>query len=651
MRTAVSVVSVLVWLLHPPGAGAQEARFASALDALNATLAGTFGDEALSLQGRLDELSESLAAWDRAMADRATALRARLPTADPSEAAHIHETLGADLLQRSRLPDALAAFEEGRQHDPESVRLELLRAFTLEALGRQEEAALGFARAWMLDPGDAAAAYLALTRSAPDGPSAERMRDTLNRAQREAVRDLGPAAVEPLLGIDATGAAAELPAFPLALYAGAFALHLDGRYAEGLAALRRSALLDPLVRDPAAGTEAMRQASAALREGALPAAVESLRVLLTRVPDSSEAHRILATAYDLSGALGKKVEHLEAAVRLRPDDERSWIELTRARARAGDPQEAVRTAERALMSVPDSGELHWQLGNLLLTLENGGVGIRLENGGVAMTHYEQAARLPTLAGGGRLQGMIADLAFRLQDLDRARRAVEARLRLEPASPAAHRELATIHTAQGRHDLAFTELALAAWLDPGDAQTLSALGLNHLARGRNADAVDALERAVTLRPELREARSALGQALIRVGRRDEAREHLAEFGRLHAAWLREARLALERNGLERQAALQSATGEHARAAETLLQVIALQPDETRHYLDLADAQTAAGQLDRALQSLVRAAELDGVAEVHLRIAELLARMGRNAESALARETYARLRLEDLRRGNP
>jgi hypothetical protein len=41
-------------------------------------------------------------------------------------------------------------------------------------------------------------------------------------------------------------------------------------------------------------------------------------------------------------------------------------------------------------------------------------------------------------------------------------------------------------------------------------------------------------------------------------------------------------------------------------------------------------------------------MDGVAEVHLRLAEVLARLGRAKESALARETYERLRLEDFRR---
>jgi hypothetical protein len=41
-------------------------------------------------------------------------------------------------------------------------------------------------------------------------------------------------------------------------------------------------------------------------------------------------------------------------------------------------------------------------------------------------------------------------------------------------------------------------------------------------------------------------------------------------------------------------------------------------------------------------------MDGVAEVHLRLADVLARLGRARESGLARETYERLRLEDFRR---
>ena len=77
------------------------------------------------------------------------------------------------------------------------------------------------------------------------------------------------------------------------------------------------------------------------------------------------------------------------------------------------------------------------------------------------------------------------------------------------------------------------------------------------------------------------------------------------------------------------------------------MIALEPDVAQNYLNLAEALVGAGLLAESLQYFVKTAEMDGVAEVHLRLAAVLGRLGRVKESALARETYERLRLEDFR----
>ena len=95
-------------------------------------------------------------------------------------------------------------------------------------------------------------------------------------------------------------------------------------------------------------------------------------------------------------------------------------------------------------------------------------------------------------------------------------------------------------------------------------------------------------------------------------------------------------------------MKSAAGQHRQAVETWKKVIALEPDVAQNYLDLAEALVKAGALEESLQYFVKTADMDGVAEVHLRLADVLARLGRGRESALARETYERLRLEDFRR---
>ena len=198
------------------------------------------------------------------------------------------------------------------------------------------------------------------------------------------------------------------------------------------------------------------------------------------------------------------------------------------------------------------------------------------------------------------------------------------------------------------DEAFAELAIAAWLDPDDPLTLVALGRSLMADRRDEDAVAALERAVTLQPDLREARYALAQALTRASRPADARRHLLEFERQRAEAVTRERRALDIAAAKGEAATKSAAGQHRQAVDIWKKVIALEPDVAQNYLELAEALVKAGALEESLHYFVKTAEMDGVAEVHLRLADVLARLGRTRESGLARETYERLRLEDFRR---
>ena len=88
-----------------------------------------------------------------------------------------------------------------------------------------------------------------------------------------------------------------------------------------------------------------------------------------RRPRSSEAHRMLATAAGIAGDSRKSVQHFEAALRIRPDDERSWIALANTQAEAGLLADAARTLEKAIAAIPDSGGLRWRLAGLLVRLD------------------------------------------------------------------------------------------------------------------------------------------------------------------------------------------------------------------------------------------------------------------------------------------
>jgi tetratricopeptide (TPR) repeat protein len=274
--------------------------------------------------------------------------------------------------------------------------------------------------------------------------------------------------------------------------------------------------------------------------------------------------------------------------------------------------------------------------------------VKADQNGDALAQYNEAERLAPLSGRAQVHQAVATLALMQLDAEAAAAAVDRRARADLNDASAHRDLASVYTKQGREDQAFAELAIAVWLDPDDPLTLVALGRSLMADRRDEDAVAALERAVTLQPDLREARYALAQALTRASRPVDARRHLLEFERQRAEAVARERRDLDIAAARSDAAMKSAAGQHRQAVDAWKNVIARQPDVAQHYLDLAEALVTAGALEESLQYFVKTAEMDGVAEVHLRLANVLARLGRTRESGLARETYERLRLQDFRR---
>jgi len=631
---ALSIAS----LGFPANAAAQSERVFGALTSLNAALEGTYGDEGAEVARLLDDLAQASAEWDRSIRETELRLRAQIG-GSPQQAAGTHEALGFVYLERSRYADAIVEFQAASTFAPESASPHLLRGFALDAMG-SIDAATAFHQAWTLDPDNPIAAYMAIARSSLNEADRNRVRDTLLRFVQNAVRGVGPPARSPFFhpAAPADDASGE-PVFPLGRYAGAFSLAMRGQIDEAALQARKVAASDPLIIDQPSRPEGIRQAAVALRSGRLSTALAALDLAVKAAPGSSEAHRMLGTVAALAGDTAKSVEHLEAALRIRPDDERSWIALARARADAGAIAEAARTLEMAIAAIPGSGRLRWKHARLLM---------KLDRNSDALEEYIEAQRRGAVAGRTLMHQSVAAFASLQQDLARTSDAVNLRLRVNLNDAEAHRDLASVHTKQGREDEAFAELAIATWLDPEDALTLVALGQNHMAAHRDLDAIEALERAVALAPNLRDARYALAQALTRAGRRADAQRQLTEFEKLRSETIARDRRQMDIAALKGTAVRQSAQGQHRLSVETWKKVIGLEPDVAQNYRDLAETLVKAGALEESLQYFVKTAELDGVADVHGRLADVLARLGRSRESALARETYERLRLEDFRR---
>ena len=611
-----------------------------ALADLRTALDGTYGDEGGEVARRLADLSEAAANWDQSIRETELTLRPRIEGANPDDAALAHETLGSRYLERGRFADAVAEFDAAGRLAPQRSSLHLSRALALDALGSPDRAAAAYRQAWTLDPDNPITAYLALARSAIDSADLTRARDTLVRSVQGVIRGvrLRPALPFPpsALSMNESGDAV---LFPLARYADGFAHAVRGQIDEAVAGLREAAGTDPLIVDAASQTDGLRQAADALRRGSLRTAIAALEKVVRASPSSSEAHRLLATAAGLAGDSRMSVEHFEAALRIRPDDERSWIALANTYVDGGSLVNAARTLEKAIVAIPGSGGLRWRFAGLL---------VRLDQVGDALAQYAEAERLTPVSGRAWVHQAVAASATLQQDVAQAAAAADQRVRANFNDAAPHRDLAAVYLKQGRQDAAFAELAIAAWLDPDDPLTFVTLGHSLMADRRDEDAVSALERAVSLQPDLREARYALAQALTRASRRADAERHLLEFERQRAEAVAREQRALDIAAVKGEAAMKLAAGQHRQAVESWEKVIALEPDVAQNYLDLAETLVKAGRLAESLQYFVKTAEMDGVAEVHLRLADVLARLGRARESALARETYEKLRLEDFRR---
>jgi tetratricopeptide (TPR) repeat protein len=184
--------------------------------------------------------------------------------------------------------------------------------------------------------------------------------ETLAAAEGELISRKRPRANAPFIDIhgivdDAGGAMAFVPA----AYARGFSAILRGELDSGVAALRAALADDPLITDSPSRSEPMTRGIAALRQGLVPASIEQLEAAAARANDSSEAHRILGTAYLIQGDITRSIQHLRDAVRLNPRDERSWLALARTLDESGRVADAEDVLRGAVIELPDAGALVW----------------------------------------------------------------------------------------------------------------------------------------------------------------------------------------------------------------------------------------------------------------------------------------------------
>ena len=632
---------MLAVLAVPSPAAAQRDPFYSAVVAFYRSLGGLYGDEGPQLTAHVEAMSAALDRWDREIRDAERELRFRLQAADDVQTKlQVHTTLASLYVERGRLSDAVREFEEDIRIDSRRGAFHRLKGLVLQAASRPAEAAAAFRAAWLLDPVDPQNAYLAIAyRSVQTTPQEiERARETLANLERGLIRRERPGTSAPFTNMrgiidDAGGGMAFVPA----AYASGFSFIVQGELDRGVSELRAAIASDPLVTDPAGRSEPGARGIAALRRGVVASAIEHLEAAVARARDSSEAHRILATAYSIAGDIASSVQHLRDAVRLNPRDERSHLALAQILAAAGRSAEADEVLRAAVAELPEASALRWRLS----TRSQAGQ----DDDDRAL--IDMADRLALLVGKGELYRALAGLAqLHLEDI-KAIDLLERAVRITPNNAAAHKALGRAYVENGREAEGYAELVIALLLDPNDVETLTALGTWHLMMDDPARAVAALERAVGIAPANRLAVHALAGALIRVGRVSEGKQRLQESERLQAQAIEDDRRVKAAAVLRLNAEMRMAERDYGAAVDIWRQAILLQPGSAAVHLRLAEALAAANRRDEAVAEYLTAISLEAGPDAHRRLAELYESMGRTGDAARARAAHAELRLAELR----
>ena len=652
------VLLTLALLVLPSTAAAQRDVFFSAVVTFHRSLAGLYGDEGPRLTTQLAAMSAALERWDSDIRDAEREMRSRLASAnDVQMRLQIHAVLASLYLERGRLNDALREFDEDISIDPRRAAFHRFKGLVLQAMSRPADAAEAFRNAWLLDPADPQNAYrlIAHRSAATTRQDADRALETLASLERGLIRRERPGvatAFTEVRGIidDAGGAMAFVPT----AYAGGFSFVLQGELERGLDAFRVAVANDPLVTDPVARSEPMARGITALRGGMVAAAIDDLTAAVAAARESSEAHRILATAYLINGDIAPSVEHLRDAVRLNPRDERSQLALARTLEETGRSAEAEDVLRKAILEDPSGWALRWRLSTMPEKLQ------RADDADLDL--LAMADRFVLLVGKGELYRALARLAQLHLDYEQALGLLQRAVSTTPNNAAAHKALGRAYVDNGREAEAYAELVIALLLAPNDVETLTELGRLHLTAGleerpqgvpggreeRVASSVEALERAVSIDPTNRLALRALADALIRSGKTTPGTQRLEESERLQAKAIEDDRRAKAAAVHRLNAEIRRTEKDYAGAIDLWRQAISLQGGSAAIHLRLAEALAAVNRPAEAVAEYRTAISLEAGADTHRRLAELYEAMGLTAESRRERATHVERRLEELRR---
>ncbi len=617
-----------------------KAAFVEALASFTTAMAGTFGDEGPVLRDSLDAMQRAVEQWDAAISDYESSVRDAPPGVEP------HLALAAVYLDRGSPHRALPELEAARRLAPSEPGLLALLGLVHGLLADRAAAIEAYERAARLDGRDPVILY-ELSRhlqAAGRGADAEQVSGRFRAVLHARLLATGAGRLEPAVFtrpalLQARGAA---PVFPLASYAEGFRLLRAGKYGEAVEAFRRGSSTDPLTTGSSekSARRAVARGSAALRRGSLREALALLGDAVAADPESSEAARLLGMAHWADERRDLAATYLQAAVRLRPGEERARLALADVLVSADRTDEAEHVLLDTLDVLPDSGQAQFRLGRLHH---------RIGRYPAAIDAFERAATLEPFVGLDALYELIGLTRLATPDVEGAVRAYRRRLDVDPNDADAHHALADTFLDAGRSEEALTEYLAALLVDSADAGAAGAIARIHLERREWADAVAVAQYALRIDPDGHEARYALATGLMRLGRDDEGAVAFEAFRRLQQEAVAREREVYGLDALRREAVVGLEQGDLARAVDLLETLVERRPGDAGLHADLGEALLLSDRLPEAIESFERALSLDPGADVHRQLAEAYGALGRSGKRRAHLEAHERRKEARLRAG--
>ena len=431
------VAAALAMVLHASTADAQLESFVQAVTQLAQAASQPQAVRPDAFRAAADRMAQALVEWDRLIAIQESA-GAGGGNGIPAESYRRHIERGVMYRLRGRFADALRELDAAIAARPNASDAQLLKALTLEAMHRPEDAARAFAAAWTLDDRNLVKAYYLLTR--PDaGAEAdrERARNLLAEAYRHDALELTQPATPPSITVAFTLDAipdglSRTPIVGDSTTAEAFALVTQAKFGEAIAALRRThAAASPDDADVPLLHFVRGQQDERL--GEVGSARHHYEQALTgALLGRSALYVAIARLAQVEGDTTAAVDALRSAVRLTPNDSYLHKELAAALVAQGRVDDAFCELMAVLLIDPGDAHAHATIGQLFLDSGRHGEAVHAFTRALSLRPDAFEARYGLATALARL-GNAADAAQQFEQFERARREAEERRRREIAS--------------------------------------------------------------------------------------------------------------------------------------------------------------------------------------------------------------------------